>query len=319
MKFVIIIFLLISSTFANIARISSHQGNIWPIDSTNISMVEENVNINLEENKIVIYAKFWMYNNGDDVIEKVGFPLFHRNLLLPEISKFWCKINGKEKKIKIDNIELNQNNVLYYWFALFPANDTTVIEVGYECEWGFNNMTRSIFVSYLIGTARTWNGPIGKGKIVFDHSNFLSKNFVITCEDSLINSNIQSFKHNLSFENITVTYKDDFTIFTFEKYKPRPTEKISISFVDFNFQHIGQYEDFFRKLYQCERKNESDLNLIKNEILARKGYIFEDKYLHDYFGKKKWYKPDSTISFNMLPAGYQAFYNLITKLERVFK
>ena len=33
------------------------------------------------------------------------------------------------------------------------------------------------------------------------------------------------------------------------------------------------------------------LRLLKNEIYARKGYVFSNKEFKDYFGKLSWYKP----------------------------
>ena len=39
------------------------------------------------------------------------------------------------------------------------------------------------------------------------------------------------------------------------------------------------------------RYKKSTLRIMRNEILARHGYVFEDEDLKEYFGKQPWYKP----------------------------
>lgn len=43
-----------------------------------------------------------------------------------------------------------------------------------------------------------------------------------------------------------------------------------------------------------------NINLLKNAIYARHGYIFEDSYLNTYFINKEWYRPDPTFSMDSL-------------------
>ncbi|MBY2059442.1 YARHG domain-containing protein, partial [Clostridioides difficile] len=42
--------------------------------------------------------------------------------------------------------------------------------------------------------------------------------------------------------------------------------------------------------------NKSDLALIRNEIFARYGYIFQNEEYRNYFSKKSWYSPKEGIS-----------------------
>jgi hypothetical protein len=45
------------------------------------------------------------------------------------------------------------------------------------------------------------------------------------------------------------------------------------------------------------------LRLMRNEILARHGYVFQSKDLRDYFSKKWWYKPaanNSAVKLNVI-------------------
>ncbi len=49
---------------------------------------------------------------------------------------------------------------------------------------------------------------------------------------------------------------------------------------------------------ELEPKSKEELRLIRNEMFARKGYIFKGKDLQNYFSKQKWYEPNSNISIS---------------------
>jgi membrane-associated protein TcaA len=46
--------------------------------------------------------------------------------------------------------------------------------------------------------------------------------------------------------------------------------------------------------------SDSDKKIMKNEILARHGFIFKDKEMKDYFSGQNWYKPKSSSVDNLL-------------------
>jgi hypothetical protein len=46
--------------------------------------------------------------------------------------------------------------------------------------------------------------------------------------------------------------------------------------------------------------SDADKKIMKNEILARYGYIFTDKEMKSYFSEQKWYKPKSENVDKML-------------------
>ncbi len=43
---------------------------------------------------------------------------------------------------------------------------------------------------------------------------------------------------------------------------------------------------------QLARRTKEQLGILRNEIFARKGYVFKNQYLSYYFSKKEWYHPD---------------------------
>ncbi len=46
-------------------------------------------------------------------------------------------------------------------------------------------------------------------------------------------------------------------------------------------------------------KSEEELRLLRNEIFARKGYVFKSKDLNTHFKTKSWYKPNSNIKVTL--------------------
>jgi len=67
--------------------------------------------------------------------------------------------------------------------------------------------------------------------------------------------------------------------------------------------------------YALEAMSASQLWLLRNEIYARHGYVFQSKVLNDYFSCKSWYKPDPSIKEITLSETEQANINLLKNYE----
>jgi hypothetical protein len=57
------------------------------------------------------------------------------------------------------------------------------------------------------------------------------------------------------------------------------------------FEHLSDQE--------LESKSKEELRLIRNEVFARKGYVFKSEDLNTYFKTKSWYTPDATIKVTL--------------------
>lgn len=67
-------------------------------------------------------------------------------------------------------------------------------------------------------------------------------------------------------------------------------------------------------------KTPAELDIIRNEIYARRGYIFKRKDLANYFGRQAWYKPttaDHGKVFRQLSAGEKYEAHLILKYQNL--
>ena len=66
---------------------------------------------------------------------------------------------------------------------------------------------------------------------------------------------------------------------------------------------------------KLESLDDKTIELIKNEIYARHGYIFTDRALKKYFEKFSWYKPNDDYSPKLLNHNEKANLKIIKKFQ----
>ncbi len=290
-------------------------------------MVSESVYVSLTFDSIKVYTKFWMYNKGETQKIKVFFPYSTEVFGLkgpPEIKDMTCKINQKTIKVKKKDRKIisdyKYTMPYFYWTTEFIGNDTTEVEVTYNSVWGRDGFAPCKYFDYIIGTAKTWNGPIGRGIIIFDHTNYLSTNFIYKCAfEANFKEPYYLFTEQKINPDIQIEYKEDATIYSFHDYTPKANEGISISILDYDWINTYEYVDYFKKLFVCQNYTKEQFGDMKNEIYARRGYIFQDKKLMDYFLMKKWYKPKDKITVDDLSEGEKGFIKVLSELEQEHK
>ena len=50
---------------------------------------------------------------------------------------------------------------------------------------------------------------------------------------------------------------------------------------------------------ELKGKTIEELRILRNEIFAKKGYVFKDETLNDYFATKEWYKPNENVQITL--------------------
>ena len=190
MRYYLYLFLLFITAriYADIGNFDSMQGNIFAFKNNSVAMVAESVYVSLTYDSIKVYAKFWMFNKGETQKVKVFFPYSDEAFVLkgpPDITNLRCKVNQKTIRVKKEEVrsisDFKYFMPYYYWTTEFIGGETTEVEVTYNSVWGDDGSAPCKYFHYIIGTAKTWNGPIGRGKIIFDHQNYLSTNFIYKC------------------------------------------------------------------------------------------------------------------------------------------
>ena len=155
--------------------------------------------------------------------------------------------------------------------------------------------------SYVIGTASTWYGPIGNGRITFDFSNL--------CTQYLLIDPAKSFTKN----KIAVRRYDDSLVYSFSNHTPYANEHLSPSFYLYwlhPFWLIHSVKDNHAGIEDLMSSQETIIDsfpytnlqfrIMRNEIYAHHGYIFKDNALQTYFSDRKWYKASTAFTIDSL-------------------
>ncbi|MGY3793655.1 YARHG domain-containing protein [Aquimarina sp. 433] len=82
-------------------------------------------------------------------------------------------------------------------------------------------------------------------------------------------------------------------------------------------QSLGDISESLITVEQLQGKTAIELRLLRNEIFARKGYVFKDVILNDYFLKKNWYKPNEQKEIILTDIEKQNI-ELIKKVEKQY-
>jgi hypothetical protein len=198
----------------------------------------------------------------------------------------------------------------YTWNVSFEPGATVLVENTYYGDWG-GRVDLTYNFEYLIGTAQTWLGTIGNGRVVFDYTNLASSLFLGTTY----------YSDNTLPEGLTRKIFPDSTVFSYENYLPDWEEVLSVRFLWIS--NSGLYEgnwDFEANPYLSRQDFDfnfpkAKLRLMRNEIFARHGYIFKDQDLQAYFAGKSWYRKDETFDFNELGRMEQYLVQYLKVLE----
>ncbi len=315
-KFPIGLLLLSFLVNADEAVRGTDAGFICPMRQTRVSIIKELVSIKLFRDSARVHCSFWMKADSADELLTVGFPNCYR----PEtdrsdcIGAFHCLIDSLpsaciEMKDSTIMVGKKKYNSWFQWQTPFRKGTIHRIDCSYVGKFSGGSY------GYLIGTGNTWNGPIGEGRIVFDHSAVCSKRFVQ--DPSLSRTNI--YINGMAYE--------DSVVYSFYNYRPSSSEFLSISIFPFwnnstaftvmdttcMFGNIQSMKMSFPHSFIFELLADSvtyrhliDLHAIKNELLARNGYPFPDNaFLRAFFAAKAWYKPNENFHLSQVSSHEQ--------------
>ena len=311
----------IATSKANDAFLGSRGGNVFPIiRNESIRMVKEEIKVVMGKDSCKVYCKFWFKNLGTKA-ENVfmGFPDYFENMT--EISNplrgFTCSVNGhktafdkRTQTTEVDNIpDLKQYEKWFCWNVNFKPGETVLVENTYNGDLG-GSADGTCSFSYLIGTAQTWSSTIANGKVIFDYSKIASKAFVDTTfySDRTLPKGLERSIYN------------DSTVFSYNNYLPKWNETLKVNLLCYWKCPYGGSQEVFTESpilgnIMVKTLNQQTLRLMRNEVFARHGYIFNDTELKNYFTSQSWYKPNPTFNPNQLNEFEQLFLKYLKDLE----
>lgn len=321
MKLLLIItfFSLSISVSANDSFVTVAGGQItFDSENTNIEIQRENITIELFESNYSVIIDYLFYNNSTTTQILTAFPeykvregLFSENI----IENFHItQIGGEDIEFDYQESDYALSNYFKItgWYLkniIFEGNSTTQIQISYDAVYNQNGPFDS--VNYLLGTGKTWFGPI--------------KNLNVT----VINQNPEKWIYSVIFGSVqNYIYTNDldgiYNLFIAE-HEPELEEQIYIN--------ITNSPKYYKPLYSItdsnfifrDEKLESDwfrflsagqLRLLRNSIYAYHGYIFSSFDLQNHFSTEQWYKPNKYFNESLFNENEKYHIQLIYALEQ---
>lgn len=330
------IFLLINTVvFSNDSSVVLGESvEIIDNESTNITMLEEEIIITLYKGYYEVDVTFDFFNDGPSEDILLGFPVFSGTYDNPEERKwaqidFESYINGNlltdytvREKSEKNNYYLNTTK-WYIREVTFPQNSHTYSRVIYRAPYSVAGYHR--YASYIFGTGRCWKGSIGKMTIYINHG-----------DDVII-------------DGIAIDYWKDIPVkyiceasgrYKFVLENVEPEEKESIRIGNKSFDIYGEYKGGFGDPYVGWMWNEhllyKDITELKfltlNQIrlfigffYANYGYDFKNPLYKYYFQRlsPSWftsdmaYKAAPEFTTEMLNEFERKNVNYLLNLERI--
>ncbi|HHX17822.1 MAG TPA: YARHG domain-containing protein [Clostridium sp.] len=295
---------------------------IYPINSNNVRIESQIININyntLKENNQnfhQIEVIFNLHNTGEATQLEIGFPNTissgenlkdFKVLSYPDLTPLDITLNFKEAILLLSEIEDYHHSSYYSWTVDFEENERKSILIKYKLE-------NTDEIIYILKTGSLWKGRINEIDVNVEFSEPVS---------SLeIDANPENYYYNgkgiqWQFKNIEPTFDlyikhipvPEFYQLKNKFYTPYQKEPDGYKW-DNSLFYIGtMLEEFDGYLFECTdqelvleeiKKRLDTCELVRNEIYARKGYIFSESKWDDFFTQQSWYEPDIFFEYAKL-------------------
>jgi len=331
--------------FANDARVTAG-GTVQLIEGgkTNVSMREEEIEITLRRDHFEVDVSLLFYNSGPrDETHTVGSPIEMRGLFDDsevERVKSWSALsytNGKtlyDQEIREEYVRTEGGSaILSYkrWIVrevVFKSESYTESRVVYSVPYSQYGGLK--LATYIYGTGRSWNGPIGKMSVIVNHGDDIMAGRLASRLYSATGSYNPkpdtvaweaSGRYRYVFKNVAPQNKDAILEIPVQGFDAPEYGGRDINFgcTDGGFfactlddcQNYGSWHWDKALLYSgpsdIRMFTKTQVRLFINHFFAMHGYDFKNAYYKDYFqnlksldnGKKYEVNPQfSEKSFN---------------------
>ncbi len=323
----LILFLVPALASANDTAWGGTPGNLFPIQTTEVQMVEEHVILqqNSKQNSWDISVEFSFKNTSDKPVElTMGFPFYvveeETELAQPKGSKelkpndpvvwnFSNTVDGVSTKFKKQEVKLNEKHPdLYYkwayvWPMKFKAGQT--IKVVNKYRQGITaDSSGHIIPNYILMTGGMWKG----GKIGRSQIDILGDDDAIPCGsgDGVITPPGSRLDKTDSGPALRWDLKDF-----------APKTDVEGCFLSRN--HFRMMEFSGLEQTNLEGMSAADLRVMRNTVFALHGYTFKDADLQKHFEKQRYYYPRKSFKQSDLSKEEKAFVNMILAREKALK
>ena len=311
--FIIFLFLqlTISSHFANDAvyRNSGNGSDVFPVNSSNIKMVSEKINITFLDRYFWKVEMDGLFQNiGPSEELQIGFPIdkiyapIGTNSETTENIDFKTIVDGKEYEITKKNGIINQD--LYfinypdvYTFAVnFVEGEIKNIKHSFTIPSNIHN-DGSIF-KYILRTGALWKDSINKIEIMM----------TISIEDIQDIDSIFPFEHKSYVESDSVkliwNYENIDPHFNFEVFR------IPEIYRNVTLERLISNQDKILEIHGALSK------YLKNTTFAHYGYPFKNPFINAQFYHSGKYSLNENYSWKMINPNHQIFIDDMLLIEK---
>jgi len=328
--FGLVLFLVPTLASANDTAWGGTPGNLFPIQTTEVEMVEEHVILqqNSKQNSWDISVEFSFKNTSDKPVElTMGFPFFvvdedneGGDFNQPKGSKplkqndpvvwdFSNTIDGVSTKFKKQEVKLNEKHPdLYYkwayvWPMKFKAGQT--IKVVNKYRQGITaDSSGHILPNYILMTGGMWKG----GKIGRSRIDILGDDDAIPCGPN--DGQITPPGSRLDKTDAGPALRWDLEDFA-------PKTDVEGCFLSRSQSRMME----FSGLQGTDLKGltAAELRVLRNTVFALHGYTFKDADLQKHFEKQRYYYPRKSFKQSDLSKEEREFVNLVLAQEKALK
>lgn len=271
-----------------------------------------------EKNLIVGFEAFSPYGDVDGTPKNGQHPYMHNFTV--ELNNFQLKyeiafvddksysengvIKGKKLKDVINNIN-DVNNVDFFYVYHFKAKfkkGLNIIKHTYRYDIS-GSIDYNYDFEYVLTAANRWgNKQIDDFKLIIDMGEFetfnINKSFFTNKLDWKMDGigkseNVKGAK-NTSIENDALKFHIQQGKIVFEKKSFKPTGELFV--YSQRFMGFENFEYLPFSYYQVDNiakpKNDFELKILKNLPYARRGFVFKNADLKNYYEKLDWYIPN---------------------------
>lgn len=217
--------------------------------------------------------------------------------------------NGRIESINLATLNDDEkSNAISYYVYHFEANfkkGLNIIKHTYNYDVS-NGVMYNYEIPYVLTAANRWaNKQIDDFTLIIDCGEFetfcIHKNFFKNSDEWIINGigKVENVVGNV--ESLVTADALKFHIhkgsLIFQKKNFRPVGDLFLCTLNYNYIGVGQNKlDYLPFSYYqegfYEPKNDMEKKILKNLPFARRGYIFQNKELNDFYKRMDWYIPN---------------------------
>jgi len=305
---------------ANDTSIGFTGGSPYPRKNTSVKLLEEDLTFVLGSEGSLVEVTYTLKNIGEPCELTIGFPYYTEKDVTDITSGDWalgiagfvCLVDGRPVEVRdsrgpdVLKVKEHFSTVSWkLWNITFDRGQTRKVYHRFNGSMGggLDNITvpnRGVsFFEYILTTAKNWQGPIGTFKLT------------VKTREPLKLSDIYGINYPgfISSSNSFVLEKKNFVpdkelyIAVFGEFVRHPL-KGSENWLNPSFKPSGSHFSVALPLYSTERLTEvslegrtaKELTILRNEIYARHGRVFQDRALKEHFEAQSWYRANPSYS-----------------------